>query len=278
MPARALPPVTEDLLRRLDGAATDFTLRWLEGVAGRAGNPRGLRIERFGDAIAPASRAEPDLDFMNRVMRLFPRDAGRLEDILAFYRGLGVRPWFELAPGDGFERLASALTAGGAAQIGFHSVLYGLPAPETLPNPAADARVEEVGPGNAFEAFVDTLLEGLELPAKALDEARRDHAPWASVEPWRCYLARIDGRAAAAAVLAVVDGVGLLAAAATRPAFRGRGCQTALIHRRVADAAAAGCELVTANAEFASSSHRNLQRAGLREAFTKAVWRVGEGT
>jgi hypothetical protein len=57
--------------------------------------------------------------------------------------------------------------------------------------------------------------------------------------------------------------------------MRGRGCQSALLSRRIADAAAAGCDSVASLAEFGSGSHRNLERAGLRVAFTQAVWRLG---
>jgi hypothetical protein len=75
-------------------------------------------------------------------------------------------------------------------------------------------------------------------------------------------------------VLRTGGGVGLLANSATVPAFRQRGCQTALIRRRLADAAEQGCELVAAQCAFGGASQRNLERAGLRIAYTKAVWRV----
>jgi GNAT superfamily N-acetyltransferase len=66
-----------------------------------------------------------------------------------------------------------------------------------------------------------------------------------------------------------------LAMAGTLPEFRGRGSQAALIHARIGAAAAAGCDLVVATAAFPSSSHRNLERCGLRTAYTKPVLRLG---
>ena len=74
--------------------------------------------------------------------------------------------------------------------------------------------------------------------------------------------------------LTIGDGLGYLANAATLPAMRGRGCQTALLARRIADAAAAGCDTIASLAEFGSGSQRNLERAGLRVAYTQAVWRM----
>lgn len=269
-----LPPMTEQLARRLELAGVGFMVEWLEGAARQPGNPRELRLERFGGAVAPASTVEPELDFMNRVMGLFPEDTGHVGDILAFYRHLGIRPWFELIPAEGFESLADALTAGGASHIGFHTDLYGLPDSSRAElRPGVDIRTIDAAEA---ELFSDTLLRGFELTEDELRVAKNDHAAWARFEGWHLYLATVDGKPAAAAVLVVRGGIGLLASAATVPAFRGRGCQTALIRRRIADAAEAGCELIAGEAAFASTSQRNMEREGLRIAFTKAVWRVRE--
>ncbi len=56
------------------------------------------------------------------------------------------------------------------------------------------------------------------------------------------------------------------------PEFRGRGCQTTLLQRRLADAAAAGATLAIAEASPGSISQRNMERTGLRTAYTKAIW------
>jgi GNAT superfamily N-acetyltransferase len=183
-----------------------------------------------------------------------------------FYRERGLRPWLELVPADGFDRLAARLTELGAAQIGFHTMLYGVPEPGPEPS---GPRVRRLGPQDAG-LFAEVLLDGHGAP----EEDRPAIPPWVDSESRRLYLAEVDGEPAAAAVLTCADGIGYLANASTRPGFRRRGCQTALLTRRIADAAAAGCELVCAQTAFASASQRNLERAGLRLAYTKAVWRV----
>jgi hypothetical protein len=73
------------------------------------------------------------------------------------------------------------------------------------------------------------------------------------------------------ACLFVDQGVAVLASAWTRPEMRGRGCQTALIRRRLADAFAAGCTAV-AEVVPGSQSERNLRGAGFAPAFTEAIW------
>jgi ribosomal protein S18 acetylase RimI-like enzyme len=99
---------------------------------------------------------------------------------------------------------------------------------------------------------------------------------WPRVEGATLYLATVEGRPAAAGALFVHDGIGHLANASTMPGYRGLGCQTALIERRLQDAAAAGCSRASVVAMWDSQSHRNLARAGFRTVYTKAVWRFGE--
>ncbi len=231
-------------------------LGWLRGIP-------GVRIERFGAAWAPVNPDAPELDFQNRLIGLYPDDAGQLDAIFAFYREAGVRPWFELPPAHDFERLSSPLAAAGARPIAFHTVLYG--EPEHFD---ADPRVREIGPDEA-ELFADVLLRGHGVP----DHVPRSHvASWAENPTSRLYVAEVDGWPAAAGAL-VLGEVANLANASTLPAFRGRGLQSALIRTRISVAAAAGSALVCSGAAWASQSQRNLERAGLRIAYTKTVWR-----
>ena len=62
------------------------------------------------------------------------------------------------------------------------------------------------------------------------------------------------------------DGIGHLTAGATLPQFRRRGCQKALIERRLADAHEEGCDLALGNAAPYSGSRHNMERAGMRTA------------
>ena len=232
-------------------------LDWLRGIP-------GVRIERFGAAWAPVNPDEPELDFQNRVIGLSPEDAGELDAIFAFYREAGVRPWFELPPAHDFGRFSAPLAGAGALPIGFHTVLYGEPARFD-----ADPRVREIGPEEA-DLFADVLLRGHGAP----DEVPRRHvAHWAEKSTSRLFVAEVDGVPAAAGAL-VLGEVANLASASTLPEFRGRGLQSALIRARIAAAAAAGAGLVCSGASWDSQSQRNLERAGLRIAYTKTVWRL----
>jgi GNAT superfamily N-acetyltransferase len=252
----------ETLARRLEGVGDRFMVEWVSGT--------GTELARFGAVVAAADPTRPELDFVNRVYGLWPEDADRVAEIAAFYRDRGVRGWLELAPSARFERLAVTLTAAGWVQAGFYAMLHG--APDA--GPGVDVEVErDADP----QLFADVLLHGHGVPEGARVRDRASVARWAEIEEWRLYVARVEGEPAGAALLSVDDDVGYLANASTLPESRRLGVHTALIRARIADARAAGCELVAAQAEFGSASMRNLERAGLHPAYTKAVWRLGNG-
>jgi len=136
----------------------------------------------------------------------------------------------------------------------------------------AHVQVIHVEPGSGdADDFGRVLLAGHEV-----EDASSEHhaalAAMAAVEGRSCYLAVIDAQPVGAAILTVHDGVGYLTNASTVPDARQRGAQQALIAHRVADAEAAGCDVLAGLANPFLSSHRNMERAGLRVAYTKVSW------
>jgi GNAT superfamily N-acetyltransferase len=83
------------------------------------------------------------------------------------------------------------------------------------------------------------------------------------------YLARVDGKVAGGATLAIRDGVAGLFGASTLPAFRRRGVQRALLQARLARAAEAGCDLAVCLAQPGSTSQRNIVRRGFTVLYTR---------
>ena len=78
----------------------------------------------------------------------------------------------------------------------------------------------------------------------------------------------------------LIDGdVAEFGIAATLEPARGRGAQLALLHRRIADAGAAGCETLFVETgervpNRPSASYRNILRAGFEEAYLRPNWVV----
>jgi ribosomal protein S18 acetylase RimI-like enzyme len=69
----------------------------------------------------------------------------------------------------------------------------------------------------------------------------------------------------------IVDGIAQLTGAATAPAFRRRGIQSALLAARLADATAAGCDVAVITVQPGSKSQQNAQRRGFDLLYTRAV-------
>jgi ribosomal protein S18 acetylase RimI-like enzyme len=115
-------------------------------------------------------------------------------------------------------------------------------------------------------------VAGWQIPQAQHRQFKSNVRPWREQPGWSLYLARVDGRPAASAILFVRDKAAYLADAATDPQFRGRGLQTALLRRRIADAKAAGVDFVCSGAAYLSASHRNMERVGMRIQFVRAIW------
>lgn len=86
------------------------------------------------------------------------------------------------------------------------------------------------------------------------------------------FIAELDGAAVATGMLAIHDGVALLAGASTVPEARGRGAQRALLQARLRYAASAGCTVAMMCAAPGGGSQRNAERSGFRIAYTRIKW------
>ncbi len=265
----------DDAAERVDAAEGIAHRRWLELVATEAGNPLAVEVRVEGPVTATAAAAAADVQWMQHVHGARPADVDLVGDLLAWYRGLGLRPRFELAPAEGFDALSALLHGAGGRQTTFLDLFVGSPtAPGERPH-ASHVRVRRL-PAEPSDAFGATLLAGHEVPVDAHPANAAAAARFPTLEGYSCYLAEdsVTNRPLGAALLSVVDGVGLLANASTLPPARQRGVQAALIARRIADAYDAGCDVVGSVALPWSSSARNLRRAGLAVGFTKVTWIV----
>lgn len=264
-----VPSVTTELVRRLENAIDAFEAVSLECRVSGA-NLSGTRLEQFGPVTAAATVSRPELDFLNRIYGLPLADTGEVDDVLSFYRSQGLRAWVELPPGT--EALAARLADAGARPTEAITVFYCLPS-TGITRTSVDVR--RVEPDDVLRC-ADLLLEGHGVPPDARSIDAPAVAARALQDDATFYVASVDDRDVAVGVLGIRDRIGYLANASTVEHYRRRGCQTALVARRIADAATAGCELVTALTSFGSASQRTLERCGLRLAYTKTVWRLGD--
>jgi GNAT superfamily N-acetyltransferase len=107
-----------------------------------------------------------------------------------------------------------------------------------------------------------------EFPREVLARAERDLVTAAGVVR---YAAWRDGVMAGGASFHTAEGIAQFTGAATAPAHRRRGVQTALLSARLADAAAVGCDIAVVTTQPGSKSQQNVQRRGFDLLYTRAV-------
>jgi len=120
-----------------------------------------------------------------------------------------------------------------------------------------------------LDLWVMTVAQGFAENYPVTHELLSVMKMFAMTKNTECYLARIDGRVAGGATLAVRGRIAGLFGASTLPAYRQRGVQTALLHRRLQRAAEAGCELAMSLAQPGSHSQRNITRLGFQTVYTR---------
>jgi ribosomal protein S18 acetylase RimI-like enzyme len=235
----------------------------------------GLRLLRLGSAAALAAH-HLDVPMLNRVVGLGLREPiseAVVESIDALYRGAGVRYLVQVSPAvppAEQEVLRLGLEARDLVRKDNWAKLIRDVAP---PQEArTDLRITLAGAEHA-DAVAELLNVGFETPP----EFGRLLAGLVGRQGWQHYLAWAGKEPVALGVLFVHGQIGALEGAATLPAFRGRGAQSALMARRIVDAAALGCRwLVTETGEdtpdHPNPSYRNMLRAGFQLVYHRPNW------
>lgn len=267
-----LPAMTRQLAQRIEQNDIDYSLSRLEGMQQAKGNPLRIEIKRYGNVNAFLIEAWPDFWYGNKVLGLEPSSEIYLEEIIDLFARHNLSFRFEIMPGNLSSSLASRLHKLRFAQMGFNTAVYGVPSLAAKTSSTEQLRVREVQP-NEIDLFLDLYQDGFGLPR--LNHGEREAVlSWLNRAKSSLYLCitHLDDMPAGVGVLYMENRIGLLADATTLPEFRSRGCHTAMIHHRIAQAEERNCDLLTSFVEFGSTSHLNLERAGLRVAYTKSIW------
>ena len=264
------------LAGRIERAETQLIAQAGEAARRRRGDAAGFVIEVCGGVACFAEAGSP----FNKVAGLgfggVP-GAAALGEIEQAFAACGAPVQVELAHlGD--PAIGTVLTGRGYRLVSFENVL-GLALggqPERVTPPGVEVRPsgdDELGP------WLDVVVDGVahpdpqgvpsheEFPREVIARATRDFAA-AGV---RRYVALRDGVFAGGASFRMADGVAQLTGAATAPAHRRRGVQAALLSARLADAAAAGCDIAVIITAPGSKSQQNAQRQGFDLLYTRAV-------
>ena len=232
---------------------------------------KGVRRAEFGPVQATVTAALSQPRSLNLILGAAGADAaaeGFLEEAVEWVREQGVRGFALLDPNlPGASAAERALTGAGYARE--HDWMrFVRDAHPPRFKVAAEVEVVELDGSEEAAPFGAIAALGFGLPAWAASL----FAPLPALPDWRCYLALLDGEPQACAALLIDGEVAELGVAATLEGGRRRGCQLALLRRRIEDAAAAGVRtlLVETGARVPSRpspSYANVLRAGFEEAY-----------
>jgi hypothetical protein len=261
---------TLELARRLERVEIDFcALTTLRGERNAATLERGGGLAVYG---APGSPVNKVLG-LGLGAEVTDEDLDAIED---FYAERTCPVQIELCPLASPD-LPSRLTRRGFVLQAFENQLARLAPSELVAVPnGADIGVET---GENEGVWRQVIAEGFAVPDRKMTDA---HIPADAVavigDTMRRfvhpdlvrYLAWVDGEPAAGASSAVFNGVMFVFGTATRPRFRRRGLQTAIVARAMNDARGTA-DVLMATTEPGSVSQRNFERLGFQVMYTRAI-------
>lgn len=261
--------LNKGLAETIEQAEVDVLHSRLTAIKGISGNPMGVDIQKFGNATAFSVKNIPGPSF-NTVKGLKDGDENIVNLIIEYYKDRGIPVRFELAPTQVSPDLLSYLSEAGLYQTDFHTTLYGAISHELEPiNPKVNIRKLKK---NEFDKFADIYTRGFQMPAFLKTGIAQNNEVLYDNDNWSFYLASVENEPAGIGVLFIKDGITTLAAAATVPELRNYGVQSALITARINQAKILRSKLVVGQARFSSVSQNNLERAGMKIAYTKEIW------
>jgi hypothetical protein len=223
-------------------------------------------VERYGAALsvrtpgadAPSGNRTVGLGFDNELTER------QLSEIIAWYAAAGIGRWLlEWSP-EARPRAAETwfVARGGRAMTPtlklWRTLETRVPTVEQTPLAVIEITAADV------QTFEETVAEPLGVPRIMAPVVRST----VGHEDWHFYLVRDGARPIAGAAMFLQGEGAWFGLSATLPTERGRGAQTALLARRLRDAAALGCVWVSADTQPETTarpnpSYRNMRRAGM---------------
>ncbi len=264
-----------DERRRLDRAERRFWREIWESIPAEVAAEHGIEVRDFGPIQAGVTNALPAVGIMNMVHGAAEPGAvaqGHLAAATEWARSRQVEGFVPVTPGLPDSAAAEEWLSANGFAGGYGWMKFVRDAHPPRFKVADDIDVVELSDPEQ-EPFGMIAATGFGLPAWAA----AFFADLPGREGWRCYVARIDGSAQACAAMLVDGTVAEFGIAATLEPARGRGCQPALLHRRIVDAAAAGCATLAVETGeritgHPAPSYRNILRAGFKEAYLRPNW------
>jgi len=262
--------ITHDrqLVRRLHQAYADKTEDFFKGLQQVPGSEAGVSLRTFGPARVLIARGH---DWLSRATLTGEETFERIDEIVAHFAERSQICHIEWNPGnchrpDSWDsELGRRLLELGFRPGGFRCV-YARDLAQETGDRHSEVTIRRFGP-DELEEYVDLVA-----PVEAWSEGQRSREAANLIhgegsEAWHHYVGSLDGTPCCVASLYTGDDTAYLEWSMTHPDFRRRGCHAAMIHMRLEDAAAAGCDLAFTITDVGTQSGKNLQREGFRLAY-----------
>jgi GNAT superfamily N-acetyltransferase len=264
------------LAARIERVEVDLIGRAGNASARRTGDPAAFTTAIAGGVAVFAEDGSPFNKVAGLGFRGVPSDA-ELNEIERAYGVCGAPVQVELS-NLAEPAIGAMLTERGYRLASFENVLGLAITPDIgwIAPPGIEVRRSDE---DEFGAWLDVVVDGFahpddqgvgsheEFPREVIERAESDVAAAGVVR----YAALVDGVIAGGGSIRIADGVAQFAGAATAPAYRRRGVQTALLAARLADAVAAGCDIAVVTTLPGSRSQQNVQGRGFELLYTRAV-------
>ncbi|WP_166237723.1 GNAT family N-acetyltransferase [Paenibacillus turpanensis] len=278
--------MSSQLAEALERSEIEYMTDRMIAIQEREGNPMGVELHRLGTSTLLYSKAMPWPQF-NTIKGFSDADLPQLDEMLDLYRERGRKATIELVPGRAGKETMQALLEKDCRPVGYHASFYrglqseaasvkrlegaerGAMARENDPSHRIDIRPLQP---DEIDIYARIHCLGTGLPLSGAVEVAHNNRVLLGREGWSFYLASLEGEAAGVSVMYTKGNAASLTFAAVLPEVRGRGIQQALIQRRLRDAEMQGAVLAVSQAAFASTSHRNMERCGMRLGYTRATW------
>jgi GNAT superfamily N-acetyltransferase len=257
----------------LDRAERRFWRDVWGSVPAEMAREHGVELRDFGPIQAVIATDLSEVGMLNLLLGAAEdADPADLSAAAEWAEAGGVAPYVPVTPGlPGTAQAEAWLGENGFQRVYAWMKFVRGPHPPRFPAPQEVEVVELTTPDQ--EPFGTIAAIGFGLPAWGSEFFA--HLP--GKDGWRCYVAKIEGEAQGCAAMLIEDGLAEFGVAATLEEGRGRGCQTALLHRRIRDAAEAGCRTLFVETgervpDRPSASYRNILKAGFEEAYLRPNW------
>jgi hypothetical protein len=276
-----MPFASTELARRVEAAERAWIEECTAAIARRAGSESAFSLALGGGVAAFSGTDSPLTKVAGMGFEGMP-ESGALERVEAEFgrRGAAVQVELSTLADAG---IAEALTRRGYLLVGFENVLGRALDGRAVWRERADLTVERCE-DRELEAWIEVVVSAFTVPDEQ-GVASHESFPRAALERivrdmtrargLQRYLARRGGELAGGASMRIDGGVAQLCGAGTLREHRRRGVQGALLERRLADAAGAGCVVAVVTTLPGSKSEENVRKHGFELLYARAILRRG---